>query len=213
MDLTLQRKTGKGNQEQELAALSDEELLLRYREKNDRKSFEELVHRYEQELYNYLRRYMGDSTLAEDTFQNTFLQLHLKCEQFEKGARLRPWLYTIATHQAIDALRKNRRHKMVSLDRPNYSKEEDLGALLQLLSGEEAGPSENLQTSERAAWVRQTIGELPDHLRSTVLLAYYQSLKYREIAEVLEVPVGTVKSRLHTAVKKIHESWLKSGLA
>ena len=76
-----------------------------------------LVHRYERELYSYLRRYLGDAAMAEDAFQGTFLQIHLKCGQFEPGRKFRPWLYTIATNQAIDAQRRNKRHRMVSLDR------------------------------------------------------------------------------------------------
>src|SRR3989304_4903459 len=88
------------------AQASDELLLRRYRDKGDRAAFEELVHRYERELYSYLRRYLGDADLAEDVFQTTFLQVHQKCSQFQDGRSFRPWLYTIATHQAIDALRK-----------------------------------------------------------------------------------------------------------
>src|SRR2546428_10825908 len=99
----------------DLSRLSDEELLARYTKGNSQ-AFTVLVRRYERELYNYLRRYLGDATLAEDVFQNTFLQLHLKLDLYEKGRLVRPWLYTIATHQAIDALRKTGRHRAVSLD-------------------------------------------------------------------------------------------------
>src|SRR6266550_5427950 len=79
-------------------------------------AFGALVRRYERELYGYLRRYLGDGSLAEDVFQNTFLQLHLKSGQYQPGHPVRPWLYTIATHQAIDAMRRNGRHQAVSLD-------------------------------------------------------------------------------------------------
>ena len=96
---------------------SDERLLLEYRQTGRRELFADLVRRYERELFNYLRRYLGDTGMAEDAFQATFLQVHLKCDQFEEGRRFRPWLYTIATNQAIDAQRRNKRHRMVSLDR------------------------------------------------------------------------------------------------
>ena len=95
-----------------LANWSDEELLLEYRSMGDRRAFDELVHRYERELYNYLRQYLGDAQMAEDTFQTTFLQVHLKCDRFEEGRKLKPWLYTVATNQAIDAQRRNRRHRL-----------------------------------------------------------------------------------------------------
>ena len=100
-----------------LVAWTDEKLLLSYRSSPDEGVFEELVHRYEKELYGYLRHYLGDAEMAADVFQQTFLQIHLKCGQFEPGRKVRPWLYTIATNQAIDYQRRNRRHRMSSLDR------------------------------------------------------------------------------------------------
>ena len=96
---------------------SDEELLLTYRDHADGGAFEQLVGRYERELYSYLRHYLGDAESAEDVFQQTFLQVHLKCDQFEAGRKVRPWLYAVATNQAIDYQRRNRRHAMLSLDR------------------------------------------------------------------------------------------------
>ena len=85
---------------------SDEELLLEYRVSEDAAVFAELVSRYERELYNYLRRFLGDGSLAEDVFQATFLQVHVKSDLFESGRKFRPWLYMIATNQAIDAQRR-----------------------------------------------------------------------------------------------------------
>src|SRR6266851_5234896 len=94
---------------------SDEDLLAQFR-RGRSEAFGTLVRRYERELYGYLRRYLGDAALAEDVFQNTFLQLYVKSGQYEAGRPVRPWLYTIATHQAIDALRRNGRHQAVSLE-------------------------------------------------------------------------------------------------
>ena len=98
-------------------AWTDEKLLLTYRDSGDRPAFEELVHRYEKELYGYLRYYLGNAEMADDVFQQTFLQVHLKCDQFESDRKLRPWLYAVATNQAIDFRRRSRRHRMASLDR------------------------------------------------------------------------------------------------
>jgi len=191
-----------------LAHLADEQLLLEYCGGGERAYFNELVHRYERELYSYLRRYLGDATMAEDVFQLTFLQVHLKCEKFEEGRTFRPWLYKIATNQAIDAQRRNRRHKMVSLDRTNRRDgEDDLGSLVQLLTSGQVGPAKEMETEERREWIREAIEQLPEQLRSAVALVYYQGLKYREAAEVLDIPVGTVKSRLHSAILKLNEAW------
>jgi RNA polymerase sigma-70 factor (ECF subfamily) len=187
---------------------SDEDLLLRYRSQGDRRAFEELVHRYERELYNYLRHYLGDAEMAEDAFQATFLQVHLKCEKFEPGRRVRPWLYTVATNQAIDAQRRNRRHRMVSLDRRSGAggQDEEAGSLVELLDGEEPSPVDRLESEEQRRRVRRAVDRLPQPLRQVLLLVYYQGLKYREAAEVLSIPVGTVKSRLHAAIRKLEQS-------
>ena len=113
---------------------SDDQILAIYKRKGDRELFAHLVRRYERELYGYLRRYVGNAEMAEDVFQATFLQIHLKCEQFDEGRRFRPWLYTIATNQAIDAQRRNKRHRMASLDRTAKSDDSvDIGALVNLL--------------------------------------------------------------------------------
>jgi RNA polymerase sigma-70 factor (ECF subfamily) len=187
---------------------SDEELLSVYRRTGNRQAFAELVHRYERELYSYLRRFLNDGVLAEDAFQGTFLQVHLKCDQFEEGRKVRPWLYTVATNQAIDVQRRNKRHRMISLDRRNSSEsEDDLGTLMELLVTKETGPVARLEADERRDWIRGAVSDLPEPLLSAVTLIYYQGLKYREAAEVLDVPVGTVKSRLHTAILKLHEAW------
>jgi RNA polymerase sigma-70 factor (ECF subfamily) len=190
---------------EDLSQLSDEELMRRYREEGRAIVFNELVHRYERELYRYLARYLGDATAAEDVFQNTFLQVHLKRGLFENGRPFRPWLYAIATHQAVDALRKAARHPTVSLDQRVSAARNDADAanLIDLLISQEGGPLADLQESERQEWVRESIARLPDVLRQTLILAYHQDLKYREIAEILKIPVGTVKSRLHAALEKL----------
>ena len=188
--------------------LTDEELLIRYRETGNREFFSELVSRYERELYSYLRRYLGDAQMAEDVFQAAFLQIHLKCEQFEAGRRFRPWLYTIATNQAIDAQRRNRRHRMVSLDRAMTNDgSDDAGRLADLLVGEDPDPLDSVAKLERGEWVQQALDGLSDQMKRVVVLVYYQGLKYREAAEVLSIPVGTVKSRLHAAIAKLTDNW------
>ncbi|HEX3656415.1 MAG TPA: sigma-70 family RNA polymerase sigma factor [Pirellulales bacterium] len=186
---------------------SDEELLLAYRDHQDRQAFAVLVHRYERELFSYLRRYLGNAAMAEDAFQATFLQVHLKAKQFEPGRKVRPWLYTIATNQAIDAQRRNKRHRMVSLDRRATQDAEDLGSLLDLLTSKETSPTSGIESEERSQWIHQAVAELPESLRTALTLIYYQGLKYREAADALGLPVGTVKSRLHTAILKLTEAW------
>src|SRR4051794_14970797 len=168
---------GSGTAE-DLGPTSDEDLLSRYRDSADPDDFNELVRRYQNELYRYLARYTGDPSLAEDVFQNTFLQVHLKRALYEDGRPVRPWLYSIATHQAVDALRKAGRHPTVSLDaRPaSAGGDADAGGLIDLLVGGGETPLAHLQGEESKAWVRQSIAKLPDALRQTLILAYHQDL-------------------------------------
>lgn len=192
---------------QRLTALSDEELLQEYSSTGNRELFAVLVRRYERELYSYLRRYLGDAEVAEDAFQAAFLQVHLKCKHYEPGRAVRPWLYTIATNQAIDAQRRNRRHRLVSLDRAGTTDGEEAGKLLDLLVSHEQSPAAHLSAMERRHWLVEAVEKLPEGLRDVVNLVYFQELKYREAAEILDIPVGTVKSRLHAAVAKLNEAW------
>jgi RNA polymerase sigma-70 factor, ECF subfamily len=188
--------------------MSDEQLLLAYRTDEAAAAFETLVHRYERELYSYLFRYLGDAAMAEDAFQATFLQVHLKCEQFEEGRKFRPWLYTIATNQSIDAQRRNKRHRILSLDRRGSSQDsEETGSLVELLQSREPEASSNLEREERREWIREAVQNLPESLRGAVALVYYQGIKYREAAEILGIPVGTVKSRLNAALHRLSETW------
>lgn len=192
------------------AGSTDEELFGRVRTGDDATAFESLVHRYERELFSYLRRYLGSAEMAEDVFQATFLQVHLKREHFEDGRRFRPWLYTIATNQAIDAQRRNRRHRMVSLDHRTGG-DDDIGSLVEMLSGRDQTSDQQLENEEAKDWVRSAVEELPDPLKSALILVYHQGMKYREAADALGIPVGTVKSRLHAALLKLNESWQRSG--
>jgi RNA polymerase sigma-70 factor, ECF subfamily len=186
---------------------SDEQLLCRLRA-GEREVFGPLVRRFERELFGYLRRYLGDDDLADDVFQNTFVQVFLKIAQYEPGRPAKPWLYAIATNQAIDALRrKNRRADQRADGAVAPDDEGEPRPLFELIAAPDTGPPDHAERAEQRALVRAAVSRLPDLLRQVVLLAYFQGLKYKEVAEVLDIPVGTVKSRLHAALTKLTEEW------
>jgi RNA polymerase sigma-70 factor (ECF subfamily) len=190
--------------------LTDEEVLARL-QKGETEMFGPLVRRYERELYGYLRRFLGNEAMAEDVFQNTFLQIHQRISQYETNRPARPWLYKIATNQAIDALRRAGKHASISLNQGGEEKDEGARhTLAELLAAKENDPLKGLKEEERRELVRKGVDGLPEHLRITVLMSYFQGLKYREIAEILGIPVGTVKSRLHMALARLHEAWRQS---
>ncbi|MCH1495203.1 MAG: sigma-70 family RNA polymerase sigma factor [Rubripirellula sp.] len=194
-------------------SMTDEEIIASYQNSRERSLFLTLLRRYEREIYSYLRRYIGHTELAEDAFQGTFLQVHLKCHQFDPGRRFRPWLYAIATNQAIDVQRRNKRHRMVSLDQSNGGdREERLSGWSEKLVGDSPDPADVASAQEHRDWVNSSVASLSDSMQQVIQLVYYQGMKYREAAEVLGIPVGTVKSRLHAAVQRLGGVWAESAI-
>lgn len=179
---------------------SDERLFLRYRDEQDEAAFERLVHRYEGELYRYLRGYLHDSDLAEDVFQATFARVSEKAHQYDPRRRFRPWIYCIAAHLAADALRQRGLARTISMDQ---SRGDDAASLAELVSSQIAGPEQEAAAGERESLVRAHVAALPEHLRQAVELVYFRGLKYADAARALGVPVGTVKSRIHSALHKL----------
>ena len=187
--------------------VSDEELLRRFHEFGERNSFELLVKRYEYEIYNYLRRYLGDDTLAEDAFQTTFLRVYQKSDQFDAARRFRPWLYGIATNQAIDLKRRSKRQEHQSLDSKLLHYENSESTHASAVADYRQSNQDPLVAAEFSSFVQSALDELGEPGRSAVELVHLQGLAYREAAEILEVPVGTVKSRVHTALRKLAIIW------
>jgi RNA polymerase sigma-70 factor (ECF subfamily) len=99
---------------------------------------------------------------------------------------------------------------MVSIDHRGTDGS-DVGALVEMLSGRDQTADQQMADEEAREWVRSAVADLPETLKGTVLLVYHQGMKYREAADALGIPVGTVKSRLHAALLKLNESWLASG--
>ena len=186
--------------------LTDEALLLRYRDHGDEDAFRELVHRYEGELYHYLWRYLHDADRAEEVFQAAFLRLYQHSHHFLPGHRVRPWLYTIATHLAIDALRRAGRHPTTSLDTEHG---ED-ATLRDLLVGQSEDPAARMEREERRQWLQRAVDELPQRLREALNLVYFEGLKYDDAARRLDIPLGTLKSRLHESLVKLNQALKRS---
>ncbi|TVQ03088.1 MAG: sigma-70 family RNA polymerase sigma factor [Planctomycetaceae bacterium] len=186
---------------------SDELLLTQYGRTGERKLFETLMRRYESEIYSYLRRYLGREDLAEDAFQGTFLQVHLKVATFDSARRFRPWLYAIATNQAIDVQRKCRRRRMVSLDHSYVDRDQHPTSWADQLVSETPDPAAQVEGRENNLRVQEAVAGLGESMERVIQLVYFQGLKYREAAEILGIPVGTVKSRVHAAIARLGTVW------
>lgn len=181
---------------------TDEDLFLEYRMTGNRELFEVLVQRYENELFRFLSNKTGNREAAEDIFQQSFLQVHLKSALFEEGRRFRPWLYRIASNQAIDYLRKNSRHSGVSLDAA-ASDEEDGDTLGAFVESDDIRPVESAEREEEIAFVREAIRHLPEPLRAVLERICYRGMTYQAAADELSLPVKTVASRYKSAQKRL----------
>ncbi len=192
-----------------LKKLTDAELLARYAA-GEEAAFREIVSRYKNGLYVFLRQFLNRQDLVEDTFQETFLQLFTSRDSFDASRPLRPWLFTIAANKAKDALRKQQRTAAIPIGTIAESQEMSFDDVLNTLTFDSTMPYEKLEKSETALRVGQVIADMPENLREILILAYFNKFSYKQMAQILSIPIGTVKSRLHTAVGRFAKEWKAS---
>ena len=185
---------------------SDERLLERYIN-GDLPSFQLLVERYQRELFHFLIRFLGNRASAEDIFQETFLQVHHSAESFDLSRRFRPWLFTIAANKARDLMRSQARRPTSPLQAEISPGGGEGGQFIDLMAADVPLPDEAADQEEMQEQVRGVVMSLPEHLREILLLSYFHQFPYKQIADVLDIPLGTVKSRLHAAVATFADRW------
>jgi RNA polymerase sigma-70 factor (ECF subfamily) len=165
---------------------ANETELVKRAQSGDRSAFGELVRTHTQGVLHVIYRMCGDMGIAEDAAQETFVQAWLRLKSYRPGTSLRNWLYRIAVNSAIDMLRKDKRILPGAV--------EDLG-----LADPLPGPEASAASSERAETVQRAVLDLPEASRAVLVLREYEGLSYQEIAGALDIPVGTVMSRLNYA--------------
>jgi len=180
---------------------SDEELLWAYVE-GDAGAFESLFVRYRTPLFNFLLRRVGDRGRAEEIYQDTWTKVIERCDDFRGDAKFSTWLYTIARNGCIDHQRKMKFRRHASLD------ETERGAVHPKVE-RVANPGPSTDDLAGGAALRDRIGnavaELPEDQREVFLLRQLQGLGFKEIAEVVGVPVNTVKSRMRYALERLQQ--------
>jgi len=185
---------------------SDEELIEDYLA-GEVGAFRSLIERHHDALFRFLFRLTGSRHIAEDVFQDTFLQIHQSLDTFDVQRRFKPWLFTIAANKARDAIRKSRRRTAVSLSAPVDGGDGDSATFVDLMSVEIPHAASDLERQEQSRMVQRAIDSMSPRLREILLLAYFQKMSYADIAELFGVPLGTVKSRLHAAVAAFARAW------
>lgn len=184
----------------------DAELFARYAA-GEEAAFREIVNRYKNSLYAFLWGFLNRQDMVEDVFQETFLQLFNSRDSFDTSRPLRPWLFTIAANKAKDALRKQQRTAAISIGAIADSLEMSFDGVLDALTSDGKLPHKELEDGETALQVRQVIADMPENLREILILAYFNKFSYKQMAQILSIPIGTVKSRLHTAVGRFAKDW------
>lgn len=167
-------------------------------------AYRALVERYERPLFSLLVRMLRDRALAEDLSQETFVKAFSKLDTYDRGRKFSSWLFKIGHNTAIDELRK-KRLATVSLA---SSREEDAPTLEARLPAERTSePGTRLEQVGLRGALEAAIGELRPEYREAMLLRFREGLSYEEVAEILEIPLGTLKTRLHRARKEM-AGWL-----
>ena len=175
-----------------LSTAIDEAALVHRAKDGERNAFSELVCIHAQGVRNVIYRMCGDAQVAEDAAQETFIQAWLHLSSYRPQTSLRNWLYRIAVNAALDMLRKEKRIL------PNALEDLQLRDPL-------PGPETVFSQGERTALVQKAVLSLPDASRAVLVLREYEGMPYHEIADALDIPVGTVMSRLNYARKLLKD--------
>ncbi len=167
---------------------SDEKLILRFQE-GDINAYNELVKRYKDRLLNFVFRYFNNVEQAEDVVQDTLIKLYTHANYYKNIAKFSTWIFTIAKNNALTELRKNKRKRTDSL----YT---DDGRFLDIGSKEESLESK-VQNEIAIDQLNKFLDQIPENFRIAVVLRDFQELSYEEISKILEIPIGTIKSRIN----------------
>ena len=167
---------------------SDEKLILRFQE-GDINAYNELVKRYKDRLLNFVLRYFNNVEQAEDVVQDTLIKLYTHASYYKNVAKFSTWIFTIAKNNALTELRKNKRKKTDSLWT-------DDGQVININSKEESLDSK-VQNEIAIDQLNKFLDEIPENFRMAVVLRDFQELSYEEISKILEIPIGTIKSRIN----------------
>ncbi|MEN6308104.1 MAG: RNA polymerase sigma factor [Anaerohalosphaeraceae bacterium] len=166
-------------------------------------AFETIIRRHGPAVYGYLVKMVKDTHKADDLFQETFRKAFEKVGDF-RGTDLRPWIYAIATNTAMNSFRKEKQTHTVSLnDDSDCADGRHCLATDQIVSSSQMEPSAIAVTEERRRDVREALMKLSEQQRITLVLNYYQKLSYKQIAETLNCSIGTVKTTMFRALKRL----------
>jgi len=180
---------------------SDEQLMLNAGQ-GDRNAFDELVRRYSSRMVNVAYQVLGDRELAEDVAQETFLRAYKSAARYRQISKFSTWLYTIALNLCRNELRR-RKFKTYSLE--GMAERDEESKVRVDIPDEKTQPDLDLERKEAGTLVRQAVEKLPEKFKTPLVLRDIQELTYEEISEILDLPEGTVKSRINRGRLRVKE--------
>ena len=170
---------------------TDEELISRF-QNGDERAYVELVNRYKDRLLNFVFQFLGDIEQAEDVVQDTMLRLYEKKHYYKEIAKFSTWIYTIARNLANTELRKRKRTKTTYLSQLSKERQFEIPAI-------QDDVDQSLQNEFINDRIQSAISNLPEHFKVVIILRDIQELSYEDISNIVEVPLGTIKSRINRA--------------
>ena len=171
---------------------SDEQLMSLF-QGGDENAYIELVNRYKDKLINFIFNYLGDLESSEDVVQETMIKLYQKKHFYKEIAKFSTWLYTIAKNLANTELRKRKQRKTTLLSQ--FSKDDKTYEL----PSNDPEPGQEIQTDIVNKIIRDAVDQLSEKFKIVIVLRDIQGLSYEDISEIINVPIGTVKSRINRA--------------
>ena len=168
-------------------------------------AFREILRRYERPVFSLVYRMVRDRTLAEDLAQEAFVRAFNAISSYKSSYKFSNWILKIANNHTIDHLRK-KKLDTVSIDgSPNATTGEEMSRTRLVIASEEENPQEYVENRELGGQIEDAIGTLRDEYRTAILLRHVEGYAYDEIAEIMEVPLGTVKTYIHRARGELKE--------
>lgn len=175
---------------------TEEDELIRQALQGRSEAYGRLVERYQDRLYNAMLNVIGSPDEAEDVVQDSFVQAYIKLNTFQGNSRFFTWLYRIAFNNALSRRRRRRADTSIELNRETSGGEPE---------DRQESPDEPLLRNERIAMVKAAMQRLSDEHRHILILREMEDMAYEDIAEVLDINIGTVRSRLSRARNQLHE--------
>lgn len=190
--------------------MTDSELIASILD-GDRSRFNALIWRWEKPIYNFTLRYLGNKESARDVTQKVFIRTFKNLRKLRDPDKFPSWIYQIAANLCKDEIKKQGRHDFISLDLIHENCENNGHKMpSELLESESKGPDAHVSRKQVSQLLQKALQQLPDEQRIVIIMKEYQGLKFKEIAEALNQPINTIKSRMYYglhSLRKILQQW------